>query len=135
MEIHSDTAHMSFLRVLLVEDDQNTRDATAAWLSHLGHEVHMAADGRAALEVAEAIRPHVVLLDIGLAGMDGWEVARQLRKDPSATGPYIIAVTGYGQREDYCRSRQVGIDLHMTKPADLQELVEVLDRLHSLLVS
>jgi CheY-like chemotaxis protein len=135
MGIRSDHAHMHFLRVLLVEDDRNTRDTTAAWLSHLGHEVHMAADGRAALEVAEAIRPDVVLLDLGLAAMDGWEVARQLRKDPSATRPYIVAVTGRGEREDYCRSRQAGIDLHMTKPADPEELGEVLDRFHNLLAS
>ena len=94
MGIRSDPAHMYFLRVLLVEDDRNTRDTTAVWLSHLGHEVHMAADGRTALEVAEAIRPDVVLLDLGLAAMDGWEVARQLGKDPSATKPYIVAVTG-----------------------------------------
>ena len=133
MEIHSDTAHMSFLRVLLVEDDQNTRDATAAWLSHLGHEVHMAADGRAALEVAEAIRPHVVLLDIGLAGMDGWEVARQLRKDPSATGPYIIAVTGYGQEDDRRRSAEAGIDLHLVKPVDPLELQEILRKFQTTL--
>jgi len=122
-------------RVLLVEDDQNTRETTAAWLSHLGHEVHMAADGSTAHEVAEALRPDIVLLDIGLAGMDGWEVARQLRKDPGATRPYIVAVTGRAQRADYSRSRQVGIDLHMTKPADPQELGEVLDRFHSLLAS
>jgi CheY-like chemotaxis protein len=135
MGIRSDSAHMHFLRVLLVEDDRDTRDATAAWLLHLGHEVHIAADGRTALEVAEAIRPDVVLLDLGLAGMDGWEVARQLRKDPSATRPYIVAVTGRGDREDYSRSRQVGIDLHMTKPADPEELGEVLHRFHSLLAS
>ena len=83
-----------------------------------GHETRMAHDGRAAIEAAERFRPDVILLDIGLPGMSGYEVCRHLRRTEWAGGITIVALTGWGQEEDRNRSREAGFDTHMVKPVD-----------------
>jgi CheY-like chemotaxis protein len=92
-----------------------------------GHEVHVAHDGPAALEAAQSHAPEVVLLDIGLPGMDGHEVARRLRA-ASPNGLEIVALTGYGQEEDRSRSREAGFDDHLVKPVDPEDLRRILGR-------
>jgi CheY-like chemotaxis protein len=80
--------------------------------------VFVAYDGPEALELAASHRPDVVFLDIGLPHLDGFEVARRMRADPILRKTRIVAVTGYGREEDHRRSREVGIDVHLTKPVD-----------------
>jgi CheY-like chemotaxis protein len=113
-------------RILVVDDNADSAD-TLAMLARLdGHEVWTAHTGAAALEAARAVRPEVVLLDIGLPGMDGYEVARRLR-DGAAGGPLLLAaVTGYGQEADRNRSRQAGFDMHLVKPVEPEVLRRLL---------
>jgi CheY-like chemotaxis protein len=118
----------SALRILLVEDHADTAESTAMILRHAGHEVFIAADGLAALQQAAASVPDVVLLDLGLPGMNGWEVARRLRSQPQTPRPLLIAVTGFGQKADRLHSYELGIDLHLTKPLDPAELEGFLAR-------
>jgi CheY-like chemotaxis protein len=89
-------------------------------------EVRVAYDGPAALTAAQEFIPNVVLLDIGLPGMDGYEVARQLRNQSGSPQPFLVAVTGYGQAEDRQRSQAAGFDRHMVKPVDPEELKRML---------
>jgi CheY-like chemotaxis protein len=112
-------------RVLVVEDHADTANSTALLLDLYGFEVQVASDGMTALEAARAWQPHVVLLDIGLPGMDGYEVAKRLAVQ---NRPFIIAVTGYGRDVDRRRSEQAGVHLHLVKPVDPEELLSELRR-------
>jgi len=106
-------------RVLVVDDNVDAARSLARLLTKLhGQEVRVAHDGPEALGIAAEFRPEVVLLDIGLPGMDGYEVARTLRQRPESGGTLIVALTGWGQDEDVGRSRAAGIDHHLVKPAD-----------------
>ena len=109
-------------RILLVEDNVDAAEALAELLRLWGHEVEVTHDGAAALHSAGAIRPGVVLLDIGLPGMDGYQVAGALRLLPELQGTLIVALTGYGQESDRQRSARAGFDHHLVKPVDLEEL-------------
>ena len=91
-----------------------------------GHDVRRAYNGRSALALAKAFRPRVVLLDIGLPDIDGYEVARLLRRAPWAAGISLIAVSGWGQEQDKQHALEAGFDHHLTKPIDLQALACVL---------
>src|SRR5262245_43077276 len=91
-----------------------------------GQEVRTAHDGAAALALAAEFEPDVVLLDIGLPGMDGYEVARRLRRQATAKVPYLVALTGWGQEENRKRSKEAGFDEHLVKPAELSALYKVL---------
>ena len=130
-------------RVLIVEDNPDAAETLSDLLQLWGHEVRVMPDGRVAADAAIEFRPHVVLLDIGLPGMDGYEVARQIRaaekqmladcqgsrsRDrPSKPHPIaLIAVTGYGQEDDRRRSRDAGFDRHLTKPLDPEALRAIL---------
>ncbi len=110
------------LRVLLVDDNVDGAESLAALLRLAGHEVWLAHDGPGALEAAAGFRPDAAVLDIGLPGMDGYEVARRLRADPAAAPAVLVAVTGYGRDRDRERSREAGFDYHLVKPVDLAEL-------------
>ncbi len=121
------------LHILIVEDNPDSAFSTALLLRLYGHEVRMVHDGRAALQVIGEDPPDVVLLDIGLPGLDGWEVARQIRRPPEQKKPFLIAITGYGQEEDRRRSAEAGIDLHLVKPVDPLELQEILCKHQSIL--
>ena len=98
----------------------------ARLLKLLGHDVRVAHDGPEALEAAREHRPEVVLLDIGLPGMDGYEVAARLRQEECCQDAVIIAVSGYGQEEDRRRSREAGFDHHLVKPVDFDALIVLL---------
>jgi CheY-like chemotaxis protein len=97
-----------------------------ALLSKLGHQVVTANDGEHGLRVARHFHPHVVFSDIGLPGMDGYDVARRLREDEQLHGVHLVAVTGYGQSEDQRRAQEAGFDDHLTKPAAFADLKRLL---------
>jgi len=111
--------------VLVVEDNADAAETLAEFLSSRGHEVRVATDGAAALGAIEEGPPDLVLLDIGLPGMDGYEVARRLRAQERGDRPFLVALTGYGQAEDRARSRDAGFDLHLTKPVDLEAVARL----------
>jgi CheY-like chemotaxis protein/nitrogen-specific signal transduction histidine kinase len=105
-------------RVLVVDDSGDTAESAAVLLRMLGHQVETARDGHSALQAARAFRPEVVLLDIGLPGMSGYDVARALRAEAGDGALLLVAVTGYGQDEDRRRSAEAGFDGHLVKPVD-----------------
>ena len=105
-------------RILIVDDIDDVARGLAKWLARAGHRTATAADGPSALAVAREFRPDVVVLDIGLPGMNGYEVAEALRALPETTGAILVAASGYGRREDRERADASGFDYHMTKPVD-----------------
>jgi CheY-like chemotaxis protein len=105
-------------RVLVVDDNRDAADSIADLLRLERHTVQTAYSGAAALGVARVFKPDVVFLDIGLPGMDGYEIARRLRTFPETAGARLIALTGYGQAGDRERSREAGFDTHVVKPVD-----------------
>ena len=113
--------------VLVVDDCPYLADALALLLKRWGYRAAVAYDGPSALALASAEPPAVVLLDIGLPGMDGYEVAARLRKRPGMGEALLVALTGYGQEEDVRLCAEAGIDLHLLKPCDPEELRRVLD--------
>jgi CheY-like chemotaxis protein len=115
------------LRVLVVEDNADVGELLAQGLSGLGHRVRLAADGESALAAYDAERPEVVLVDIGLPGMDGYEVARRLRGRPGEGMPLLVALTGFGSAEDRRRAREAGFDEHLVKPVRLDQLERILE--------
>ena len=113
-------------RVLIVDDSRDSVETLALLLRVSGHDVRVALDGPGALEVAASFVPEVVLLDIGLPGMSGYEVAAQLRQVPGFASALIVALTGYGQLRDRDRSRNAGFDHHLTKPVDHKALLDLI---------
>jgi signal transduction histidine kinase/CheY-like chemotaxis protein len=107
--------------LLVVDDNDDVREAFVAALEHAGHRVRAAADAFSALALAREQPPQVAFLDIGLPGMDGYELARRLRAEHGAR-TVLVAVSGYGQPEDRDRSREAGFDLHLTKPVELERV-------------
>lgn len=114
------------LHVLVVDDNVDAAEGLRRILQLHGHAVSVVHDGPAALEAARASKPELVLLDIGLPGMDGYEVVRRLRAEPELTRSYIAAVSGYGQDQDRRRSREAGFDAHLTKPVATAQLLSLL---------
>lgn len=110
-------------RILVVDDLQDSADSLAEALRLLGQDVCAAYGGEEALEKAESFRPDVVLLDLGMPGMDGYEVCRRLRRTPEGQRLLIIAQTGWGQQQDKERTREAGFDHHLVKPLDLGDLM------------
>jgi PAS domain S-box-containing protein len=113
-------------RVLLVDDNEDALELLAAVLSGSGHDVQTATDPIAALDAAKRWVPDIAILDIGLPVMDGYALAAQLRADLGDAAPRLIALTGYGQRNDRVRSEQAGFAAHLIKPIDAQRLLDVL---------
>ena len=114
-------------RILVVDDNVDAAVSLARLLTRLyGQEVRVAHDGPEALGMAAEFRPEVVVLDIGLPGMDGNEVARRLRGRPESEGLLLVALTGWGTQEDRQRTREAGFDRHLTKPAELPAVEELL---------
>ncbi|MBI2876111.1 MAG: PAS domain-containing protein [Candidatus Tectomicrobia bacterium] len=113
-------------RILLVDDNQDGARMLALILEMQGHQVHIVHDGPSALVAAGEYRPDVVLLDIGLPGMDGYEVARRLRQRADLPPMRLVAITGYGQEEDRQQAREAGFDHHLIKPIDPEELLRLL---------
>jgi CheY-like chemotaxis protein len=116
----SNSQHVNTTRrkILVVDDNVDAAVTITALLKAWGHEVHAAYSGPSALDAVRSFRPEIILLDIGLPGMSGYDVARNLRADPAAQGIIIAALTGYGQHSDRQRSWEAGFDYHLTKPPD-----------------
>jgi CheY-like chemotaxis protein len=119
------------LRVLVVDDNQDVAETVGQLLQWSGFEVQLAYDGEAALKLTSDFRPDAVLLDIGLPVIDGYEIARRLRAQPTGDRLIIIAASGYGQKEDQQRSLAAGCDRHLTKPIDPVQLTDLLNSLCS----
>jgi PAS domain S-box-containing protein len=113
-------------RILLVEDSQDARDMLRMYLAQLGHQVYEAADGPSAVEAALRVLPDVALIDIGLPGVDGYEVARRIRATPDGRHLYLVAVTGYGQPKDRDQALAAGFDDYLVKPFDRDRLATLL---------
>jgi len=113
-------------RIVIVEDNDDAREVLCLQLTLLGHAVHEAAEGHAGLELAAVVDPDVVLIDVGLPGIDGYEVARRIRAASESTPPLLIALTGYGQPQDRLRALDAGFDVHLTKPVPPEQLATVI---------
>jgi CheY-like chemotaxis protein len=113
-------------RILVVDDNVDIADSTAAVLETLGHQARVAYNGESALKAAREYRPDVILLDLGMPRMNGYEVAKQLRQLPGQERLVLIALTGWGQEVDRQRTREAGFDSHLVKPVDLQTLIKAL---------
>jgi len=109
-------------RILVVDDHHDAGDSLATLLRLLGHQVRVAYDGMAGLEAARVFRPQVALLDIGMPGIDGIELAKRLRREPEFDDMLMIALTGYGRDEDRRRSSEAGFNAHLVKPVDIAAL-------------
>lgn len=121
-----ETAHLDGRKILVVDDNQDAAESLNMLLQLLGGQLRLAHDGPAALATLEEFCPDLIFLDIGLPGMDGYEVARRIREGPCGKTTKIVALTGLGQDEDRQRSLQAGIDEHLVKPVNLQEIKRVL---------
>jgi CheY-like chemotaxis protein len=115
-------------RILVVDDNEDSAESLGTMLRLVGHDIRTAHDGLEALQAARVFRPELVLLDIGLPKMNGYEVARKMREQPWAKCVLLVAVTGWGQEEDKQRALEAGFDYHLTKPVELAAI-------HSLLAS
>jgi PAS domain S-box-containing protein len=116
-------------RILVVDDNRDLAEGLAGLLEGAGHEVRMAHDGPSGLKMAEDFHPKVVFLDIGLPILDGYEVARRLRRLPGLEDIALVALSGYGEAKDRQQSKEAGFDLHLVKPSDLWKVEEVVESL------
>jgi CheY-like chemotaxis protein len=110
----------------VIEDNDDGREMLRTMLELHGHEVRAASTGVEGINEARRWLPDVVLLDVGLPDLDGYEVARRLRAERAMVQAKLVAITGYGQSEDEQRAYRAGIDVHMTKPVEPQELLRIL---------
>ena len=125
-ELHQQPSRPSGHRLLVVDDNRDAADSLAMLLELQGHEVRVAHSGPAALEMTKGYAPDVVFLDIGMPGMDGYEVARRLRQQPGLETVVLAALTGWGQQEDRRRTAEAGFNHHLVKPPDPQAVAGVL---------
>ena len=116
-------------KILVVDDNPDSALSLAMMLSIMGHETRTAHDGESAVATAESFLPEVVLLDIGLPKLNGYEVAHRIRTSSWGTSMFLIAVTGWGQDEDRQRSSEVGLNVHMVKPVEPSALQKLLAEL------
>jgi CheY-like chemotaxis protein len=122
-------AGFSKWRILVVDDNRDGAASLGMMLALRGHDTRTAHDGLEAIELAEAFRPEVMLLDIGLPKVNGYDTCRRIRQQPWGKAIFIIAVTGWGQDDDRRRSREAGFDRHLVKPIDFATLERLLARL------
>jgi CheY-like chemotaxis protein len=113
-------------RVLVVDDNRDAADSLSSLLELFGHEVKTCYNGPSALELIEQYGPDVVFLDLGLPGMDGYEVAREVQRRHPADGPLLVALTGYGADKDRSATQEAGFVRHLVKPVDPEELERLL---------
>lgn len=118
-------------RVLVVDDNPDIVESTRMLLTLQGHTTYAALSGAKALELASSVHPTVVIIDIGMPGMDGYTVARRLREQPGLEDMFLVAMSGYGRDQDRARSLEAGFDRHLTKPVDLEELQRLVAQAHS----
>lgn len=114
--------------ILLVEDNVDNRIIMKAWLEHAGFQVLLAGDGGASLLVAQAMVPDVILMDVALPGMDGWDAATQLKAHPLTSAIPIIALTALALPEDRRRASEAKVDGYLTKPVALSRVLEEVER-------
>jgi CheY-like chemotaxis protein len=114
------------LRILVVDDNRDGADSLGMMLQLMGNDIRTAYDGEEALAAAHDFRPDVVLLDIGMPKLNGYEACRSIRQQPWSKGMVLIAVTGWGHEEDRRRSLEAGFDKHMVKPVDPGALMKLL---------
>ena len=113
-------------KILLAEDNLDAAEVLAKLLRLLGFEVEVTHDGYTAIHIANHSTPDFILLDIGIPDIDGYEAARQIRKNPKCKDSKLIAITGYGQEEDKSKSIDAGFDYHLIKPVGIEELKKIL---------
>jgi len=113
-------------RILIVDDSEDGAESLAMLLQFFGHETFKAYDGVQALDAAERLRPDVVLLDIGLPRLNGYEVCARIRQEPWGKDLVLVALTGWGQEEDRHRSKEAGFDAHIVKPVDHDALLKLI---------
>ena len=121
--------------ILIVDDNRDAAMSLASLMEITGNETHTAHDGQEAVEAAARLRPDVILLDIGLPKLNGFEACRQIRAAPWGKSIVIVALTGWGQADDRRKSLEAGFDGHLVKPADYDELTRLLDALQSTLTT
>ena len=121
-------AALSGSRILVVDDNKDSADSLGMLLRLKGNEIRTAYDGIEAVDVAETFHPELVLLDIGLPKLNGYEVARRIRQQPWGQDMILVALTGWGQDEDRRRSQEAGFNFHVVKPVELAALEKLLDR-------
>lgn len=114
------------LKILVIEDNDDIADTLADLLRAHGHDVRVAHDGAQGLELVQAAQPNVVLCDLGLPGMDGFELCRSVRGLALAAQPVMVALTGWSRDDDRRRTSEAGFDHHLVKPVSSQKLVTVL---------
>ena len=112
-------------RILVVDDNRDSAESLAMVLRLVGNDVRTAYDARQALALAETYRPELMLLDIGLPGMDGYELAKQIRSEPWGSRMRLVALTGYAREEDRRRAEEAGFDHHLAKPVDFDALYKL----------
>jgi len=123
----STPARSTHRRILIVDDNEDSADSLARLLEMRGNETHTANDGRRALEIAARIQPHVILLDIGMPALSGYDTCRLIRELPGGKAMFVVALTGWGQ-DDYRRmSHHAGFDAHLVKPVDLDALLALME--------
>jgi two-component system CheB/CheR fusion protein len=113
-------------KIVVVEDNEDSRELLCVFLRRAGYECHAADSGTAALTLIERERPDIAILDVGLPGIDGFEVSRRIRQDPNLSHIVLVALTGYGRASDRSASRAAGFDEHLVKPVKIEQLLEVL---------
>lgn len=125
-----ESAHSPVARtILVVDDNQDAAALLSLMMQSAGHRTFTASDGSEALDVARANSPHAIFLDIGMPGMNGYEVARRLRSEPQFESTVLIALTGWGSRDDKQKAMDAGFDFHLTKPVDSKDVHRLLDQL------
>ena len=113
-------------RILVADDNKDAADSLTTMLSLMGHEARAAYDGLGAVETAATFRPDVIVLDVGMPRVDGYEAARRIRKEPWSNGVVLVALTGWGQEEDRAKAKNAGFDHHLTKPASIDAIVHLI---------
>jgi CheY-like chemotaxis protein len=116
----------SAARILVVDDNVDLAQGLARMLRILGYQVQVAHDGPSGLDLARQLNPEFIVLDIGLPGMDGYQIAAHIRAEEAMKGAVIIAISGYGHDEDRRRSREAGIDHHLVKPIAAKTLIDLI---------
>lgn len=117
---------MRALRVLVIDDNRDSAKTLSELLDVLGNETRTAFDGEAGVEAAQAFRPELILLDIGMPKLNGYDAARRIRAQPWGRSMVLVALTGWGQEEDRSKSREAGFNHHLVKPVDFDELMQIL---------
>jgi len=116
-------------RILIADDNKDVVESFAIMLQILGHVVFTAVDGVEALEKADQCRPDVIVLDVGMPKLDGYETAKRIRQQPWGGGVLLIAVTGWGNEKDKRKSAESGFNVHLVKPVDALSILNILDQM------